>query len=70
MCRIRLSNPEFFIHKCRHLFPQAVAVGLGGSFDVCSGNVKRAPSFFIRLHLEDVQADHQFCRLEKNAEYS
>ncbi|MCY9010356.1 WecB/TagA/CpsF family glycosyltransferase [Bacillus inaquosorum] len=45
-------NQEFFIHKYRHLFPQAVAVGLGGSFDVFSGNVKRAPSFFIRFHLE------------------
>lgn len=38
-------NQEFFIHKYRHLFPQAVSVGLGGSFDVFSGNVKRAPSF-------------------------
>lgn len=38
-------NQEFFIHKYRHLFPQAVAVGLGGSFDVFSGNVKERPHF-------------------------
>jgi N-acetylglucosaminyldiphosphoundecaprenol N-acetyl-beta-D-mannosaminyltransferase len=29
-----------------------VAVGVGGSFDVMSGRVKRAPDIFIKLGLE------------------
>ena len=29
-----------------------VAIGVGGSFDVMSGNVKRAPKIFIKLGLE------------------
>ncbi|MCY7877431.1 WecB/TagA/CpsF family glycosyltransferase [Bacillus spizizenii] len=45
-------NQENFISQYRHLFPQAVCVGLGGSFDVFSGKVKRAPEFFIKLNLE------------------
>jgi N-acetylglucosaminyldiphosphoundecaprenol N-acetyl-beta-D-mannosaminyltransferase len=29
-----------------------VGIGVGGSFDVLSGNLKRAPAFFLRLNLE------------------
>ncbi|MEK3708471.1 WecB/TagA/CpsF family glycosyltransferase [Bacillus sp. FSL K6-1005] len=54
MVFVALGYPhqEKFIHNYRHLFPQAVSIGLGGSFDVFSGNVKRAPSWMIRLNLE------------------
>ncbi|ALC82534.1 MULTISPECIES: WecB/TagA/CpsF family glycosyltransferase [Bacillus] len=45
-------NQEHFIYQYRHLFPQATAIGLGGSFDVFSGTAKRAPEFFIKLNLE------------------
>ncbi len=38
------------IHK-EH-FPQTVMMGVGGSFDVLSGNVDRAPELFIKLNLE------------------
>lgn len=37
-------------HRCQ--FSNAVMMGVGGSFDVLSGNVNRAPDIFIRLNLE------------------
>ena len=42
---------EFFIAKNRHLAP-AIWMGVGGSFDVLAGTVKRAPNFWIKLNLE------------------
>ncbi len=36
----------------KHLFPQAVSIGLGGSFDVFSGTVKRALEWMIKTNLE------------------
>ncbi|MFN2744478.1 MULTISPECIES: WecB/TagA/CpsF family glycosyltransferase [unclassified Bacillus (in: firmicutes)] len=54
MVFVALGYPhqERFIYQYRHLFPQAIAIGLGGSFDVFSGSVKRAPNWLIRLNLE------------------
>ncbi|MEC1259395.1 WecB/TagA/CpsF family glycosyltransferase [Bacillus swezeyi] len=54
MVFVALGYPhqERFIYQHRHLFPQAIAIGLGGSFDVFSGTVKRAPNWLIRLNLE------------------
>lgn len=54
MVFVALGYPhqERFIYEYKHLFPQAIAIGLGGSFDVFSGTVKRAPNFLIRLNLE------------------
>jgi len=43
---------ERFIYKYRDKLNCKVAIGVGGCFDVISGNVKRAPDFFIKLHLE------------------
>ena len=43
---------ERFIYKYRDKLNCKVAIGVGGCFDVISGNVKRAPDLFIRLHLE------------------
>ncbi|AOC58564.1 WecB/TagA/CpsF family glycosyltransferase [Bacillus pumilus] len=45
-------NQENFIYEYRHLFPQAVCIGLGGSFDVFSGTVKRAPRWMIKTNTE------------------
>ncbi|WP_322420309.1 WecB/TagA/CpsF family glycosyltransferase [Jeotgalibacillus haloalkalitolerans] len=43
---------EQWINTYRHLFPHTIAMGVGGSFDVLSGETKRAPGIFIRLNLE------------------
>ena len=43
---------EFWIAENREALGQLVAVGVGGSFDVIAGRVKRAPEFWQRLHLE------------------
>lgn len=42
---------ETFIAKYRHV-TNAVWIGLGGSFDVLTGTVKRAPKLWQQLHLE------------------
>jgi N-acetylglucosaminyldiphosphoundecaprenol N-acetyl-beta-D-mannosaminyltransferase len=47
-----VPKQEFFIDKWQQLFPHAVLVGVGGSFDVWAGTVKRAPAVFRKLHLE------------------
>lgn len=36
----------------RDLFPHSVLMGVGGSFDVLSGRIKRAPRFFLDRNLE------------------
>ena len=43
---------ERFIYKYRNKLNCKVAIGVGGCFDVISGNVKRAPNLFIKLKLE------------------
>ncbi|MGI6361663.1 MAG: WecB/TagA/CpsF family glycosyltransferase [Bacillota bacterium] len=43
---------EFWINENRDKLDVAVMMGVGGSFDVISGNVKRAPVFFQKLRLE------------------
>lgn len=47
-----VPRQEFFIDRYHELFPHAVVIGVGGSFDVWSGFTKRAPAFFRKLHLE------------------
>ena len=49
-----LGSPkqEFFIDNARNVIKNAVWVGVGGSFDVWSGEVKRAPLIFRKLGLE------------------
>ncbi|MBA1435294.1 WecB/TagA/CpsF family glycosyltransferase, partial [Bombilactobacillus bombi] len=42
---------EEFIARNRHICP-AIWIGVGGSFDVLSGSVKRAPQIFQKLNLE------------------
>lgn len=43
---------ERFIYKYRNKLKCKVAIGVGGCFDVISGEVKRAPNIFIKLKLE------------------
>lgn len=43
---------EQWIAKFYHEFNQGVFIGVGGSLDVLSGTVKRAPQFWIKLNLE------------------
>lgn len=47
-----VPKQEFIIDKWQHAFPRAVLIGVGGSFDVWAGTVKRAPVAFQRMHLE------------------
>jgi len=51
---VALGSPkqELFIKKCKKIHPNAFYMGVGGSFDVYVGNVKRAPDFWINLNLE------------------
>ncbi len=43
---------EKWIYDHRNELNAKLAIGLGGSLDVFSGNVKRAPKFFIKYNLE------------------
>ncbi len=51
---VALGSPkqELFINECIKVHPHAFYMGVGGSFDVYVGNVKRAPQFWINLNLE------------------
>ncbi len=43
---------EKFIMKYKNQFHAKILMGLGGSINVFAGEVKRAPDFFIKAHLE------------------
>lgn len=43
---------EFWIDKYRDRLDVPVVIGVGGSFDVISGQVERAPKFFQRMGIE------------------
>ena len=49
-----LGSPkqEMFIKEAQKLLPDAVLIGIGGSFDVWSGVVKRAPVIYQKLGIE------------------
>lgn len=47
-----VPKQEYFIDRFAHAFPRAVMIGVGGSFDVWAGQIKRAPKFMRDLHLE------------------
>lgn len=51
---VALGSPkqEIFISKAKKLLPNALFIGLGGSFDVWSGVVERAPEIWQKLGLE------------------
>lgn len=47
-----VPKQEFFIARYKEKFPKAVMIGVGGSFDVWTGFVERAPKSYQDLHLE------------------
>lgn len=51
---IALGSPkqEEFIYKAKKLLPDSLMIGVGGSFDVWSGVVQRAPEIYQKLGLE------------------
>ena len=51
---VALGSPkqEFFINELKKNLSDAIMIGLGGSFDVWSGVVKRAPKIYQMLGLE------------------
>ena len=51
---VGLGSPkqEKWIYNNLRLTGAKAAIGIGGSFDVMSGNLKRAPKIFCRLGLE------------------
>lgn len=52
LCALGTPKQEYFIHKAKKFLPDSLFIGVGGSFDVWSGNVKRAPEIFQKLRLE------------------
>lgn len=49
---IGFPKQEKWIYKHKDILEVKVFIGVGGSFDGMSGNVKRAPDIFIKLGLE------------------
>ena len=51
---VALGSPhqEYFIKECKNYMDHGVAIGVGGSFDVLSGTVKRAPKWVQKIHME------------------
>lgn len=51
---VALGSPkqEEFIKEARELLPRSVMIGVGGSFDIWSGEVQRAPVIYQRLGIE------------------
>ena len=47
-----VPRQEFWIAEHRHLCPNAVWIGVGGSYDIWSGHKTRAPQWLQNLHLE------------------
>ncbi|MBE9163604.1 WecB/TagA/CpsF family glycosyltransferase [Tychonema sp. LEGE 06208] len=47
-----VPRQEFWIAENRHLCPQSIWVGVGGSFDIWAGTKDRAPAWFCDNHLE------------------
>lgn len=51
---VAMGSPrqEKLIGKLRQIYPDAFYMGVGGTYDVFTGRVRRAPAFFCRLHME------------------
>ncbi|GAB6440478.1 MULTISPECIES: WecB/TagA/CpsF family glycosyltransferase [Bacillus cereus group] len=51
---VALGSPkqEEFIYRHKNYLNSKVAIGVGGTFDVISGNVKRAPEIYQKLGME------------------
>lgn len=51
---VAMGSPrqELFIQRCYEAYPQALYMGVGGTYDVFIGRVKRAPVLWQKLGLE------------------
>lgn len=47
-----VPRQEKWIYSNKNNLPVKISIGVGGSFDVMSGNIKRAPKIFIKLGME------------------
>jgi N-acetylglucosaminyldiphosphoundecaprenol N-acetyl-beta-D-mannosaminyltransferase len=47
-----VPKQEFWIAEHRHLCPESIWIGVGGSFDIWAGTKARAPLWTHKLHLE------------------
>ena len=47
-----VPRQEYWIEQHRHLCPNALWIGVGGSFDIWSGTKDRAPEWFCKNNLE------------------
>ena len=47
-----VPRQEFWIRENRNLCPEAIWIGVGGSFDIWSGSKSRAPAWLCRYNLE------------------
>lgn len=54
-----VPRQEYWIARHRHLCPQSIWVGVGGSFDVWAGKKNRAPQWLRDNHLEWVYRLYQ-----------
>jgi N-acetylglucosaminyldiphosphoundecaprenol N-acetyl-beta-D-mannosaminyltransferase len=54
-----VPRQEYWIAEHRHLCPNAIWIGIGGSFDIWSGTKSRAPSWLRDNHLEWVYRLYQ-----------
>ena len=52
LAALGVPKQEIFINKYKNEFENTMFVGVGGSFDVWAGNVKRAPLIFRKLGCE------------------
>lgn len=51
---VAMGSPrqEILMRDCRNVYPEALYMGVGGTYDVFTGHVKRAPELWQRLGLE------------------
>ncbi len=52
LCALGSPKQELFILEAKKLLPNTLFIGVGGSFDVWSGQVERAPEIYQKLGLE------------------
>lgn len=52
LCALGSPKQELFIKEAKKLLPESLFIGVGGSFDVWSGVVQRAPEIYQKLGLE------------------
>ena len=52
LCALGSPKQEFFIKDAKKIMPDSLFIGVGGSFDVWSGCIQRAPEIWQKLGLE------------------